>query len=466
MNTATSATLLWLRRDLRLADHTALHAAIERGGPIIPIFLWAPSEEGDWAPGAASRWWLHQSLGRLQEQYRALGSTLIFRTVGTATHDDARDSLSALQALLRETRATAVYWSRRYEPKLIARDKDIKDQLRAAGIETRSFNSALLAEPWDIRNLSGKPFQVFSPFWKKTRSVLAPGKPLPTPKQLPAPSQWPRSRELNDLKLLPALEWYAGMATTWQPGEVGAHRRFKEFNKDLIAQYAEQRNLPAIEGTSRLSPHLHFGEISPRQIWHAAPEHRDGNFMAEIGWREFAHHLLYHFPHTVDRPLRSEYERFAWRENDKDLQAWQRGCTGVPLVDAGMRQLWVEGWMHNRVRMVVASFLVKNLRLHWLEGARWFWDTLVDADLASNTLGWQWAAGCGADAAPYFRVFNPQSQAEKFDSDHVYCDQWNHDPRIRWRRPEAPIVDLKTSREAAIAAWQALRTPSTTHSRS
>jgi deoxyribodipyrimidine photo-lyase len=247
------------------------------------------------------------------------------------------------------------------------------------------------------------------------------------------------------------------MAASWEPGEAGANQNFKEFMLGPIDQYAEQRNLPAAPGTSRLSAHLHFGEISPRQIWHAASEYRDSTFMAEIGWREFAHHLLYHFPHTVNRPLRSEYERFAWRDSRADLEAWQHGCTGVPLVDAGMRQLWVEGWMHNRVRMVVASFLVKNLRLHWLEGAKWFWDTLVDADLASNTLGWQWAAGCGADAAPYFRVFNPQSQAEKFDPMNVYCAQWNRDSRVRWRAPEAPIADLKASREAAIAAWQTLR---------
>ena len=457
MNSTAITTLVWFRLDLRLADHPALQAAIERGGNVVPVFIWAPDEEGDWAPGAASRWWLHQSLTRLRHDLRSCGSELILRTVGSGPDADAADSLSALQTLLRETGATAVYWSRRYEPLVIARDRHIKEQLRANGTEARSFNSALLAEPWDIRNLSGKPFQVFSPFWKKTRSVIQPGVPLSAPKKISAPSHWPRSRDLRELKLLPAIRWYDGMAQVWQPGEAGAASRFKEFNGEAISHYAETRNLPAVPGTSSLSAHLHFGEISPRQIWHAAAEHRDGNFMAEIGWREFAHHLLYHFPHTVDRPLRSEYERFVWRDNQQDLHAWQTGSTGVALVDAGMRQLWVEGWMHNRVRMVVASFLVKNLRLHWLEGARWFWDTLVDADLASNTLGWQWAAGCGADAAPYFRVFNPQSQAEKFDPESVYCEKWNRDPRAPWPRPVTPMVDLKASREAAIAAWQALR---------
>ncbi|NBX45451.1 MAG: deoxyribodipyrimidine photo-lyase [Gammaproteobacteria bacterium] len=459
MNTGTRPTLLWLRLDLRLADHAALQAAIERGGPIIPVFIWAPDEEGEWAPGAASRWWLHQSLQRVEESLRKRGSRLIFRIAGHHTGADAADSFSVLQNLVRETGATAIYWSRRYEPLVIARDQSIKSRLRETGLEVRSFNSALLAEPWDIRNLSGKPFQVFTPFWKKTRSVIAPESPIPAPKKIPLPDAWPPSHALSALGLMPKIHWYEGMAESWQPGEAAAMSRFKEFSKDPIEHYSEQRNLPAVPGTSRLSAHLHFGEISPRQIWHGAYAHRDGTFMAEIGWREFAHHLLYHFPHTTNSPLRKEYEDFAWRDSDNDLQAWQRGSTGIRLVDAGMRQLWIEGWMHNRVRMVVASLLVKNLRLHWLHGARWFWDTLVDADLASNTLGWQWAAGCGADAAPYFRVFNPQSQAEKFDPEGRYCQQWNQDRRAPGVPPLAPIVDLKASREAAIAAWKDLRNP-------
>jgi deoxyribodipyrimidine photo-lyase len=247
------------------------------------------------------------------------------------------------------------------------------------------------------------------------------------------------------------------MQEAWRPGERGAMQHLGRFLDDSVANYGETRNLPAQTGTSRLSPHLHFGEISPRQIWHTAAKWRGSQFMAEIGWREFAHHLLYHFPRTTNEPLRLEYQKFPWRDDVKQLQAWQRGRTGVPLVDAGMRELWHTGWMHNRVRMVVASFLVKNLRLHWLEGARWFWDTLVDADLASNTLGWQWAAGCGADAAPYFRVFNPESQAEKFDPQSEYIQRWIGGDK---NYPASPIVDLKESRAAAIAAWQTLRKPS------
>ena len=442
----TAPVLLWFRQDLRLADHAALTAALERNAPIIPVFLWCPEEEQPWAPGAASRWWLQQSLLALTSTLEARGSRLILRRT--------RNSLLELQDLLRETGAEAVYWSRRYEPQVIQRDQRIKESLRTAGIEARSFNAALLIEPWDVQNLAGKPFQVFTPYWRKVSSSLDLPKPLPAPRKIRAPTAWPRSLALTELELMPTINWYGGMQSSWQPGEAGAARQLDLFLEAAVEHYSLQRNLPAVRGSSRLSPHLHFGEISPRQIWHAAERWRSSQFMAEIGWREFAHHLLYHFPHTSDAPLRKDYERFPWRDDAVQLAAWQRGKTGVPLVDAGMRELWHTGWMHNRVRMVVASFLVKNLRLHWLEGARWFWDTLVDADLASNTLGWQWAAGCGADAAPYFRVFNPTSQAEKFDPAGQYISHWLASADDY---PLQPIVDLKKSREEAIAAWQTLR---------
>jgi deoxyribodipyrimidine photo-lyase len=446
----TAPTLVWFRQDLRLADHAALTAAIERGAPVIPVFIWAPDEEGEWAPGAASRWWLHQSLSALDQSLVKIGSRLIVR--------HATDTAAELHRLLKESGATAVYWSRRYEPRVIARDQSIKQGLRDAGIEARSFNSALLVEPWDVQNNSGKPFQVFTPYWRKVSATLELPKPLPSPTRIPAPQHWPESTSIAALALLPKIHWYSGMQEAWQPGERGAMQNFDRFLDGSVANYGETRNLPAQAGTSRLSPHLHFGEISPRQIWHTAAQWRSSQFMAEIGWREFAHHLLYHFPRTTNEPLRLEYQKFPWLEDPEHLQAWQRGRTGVPLVDAGMRELWHTGWMHNRVRMVVASFLVKNLRLHWLEGARWFWDTLVDADLASNTLGWQWAAGCGADAAPYFRVFNPESQAEKFDAKSEYIQRWIGGDK---QYPASPIVDLKESRAAAITAWQTLRKPQT-----
>ncbi|MFM8517671.1 MAG: cryptochrome/photolyase family protein [Nevskiaceae bacterium] len=443
-----TATLLWLRQDLRLTDQPALQAALARGDPVIPVFIWSPEEEGEWQPGAASRWWLHQSLAALGAELEKRGSRLVLRR--------ATRSLDALRELLAETGATAVYWGRRYEPPVIARDANIKDSLRAQGIEVRSFNTSLLIEPWDVQNLSGKPFQVFTPYWRKACTAIDPPKPAAAPARIAAPARWPQSVALEVLGLMPNIAWYGGMSQAWRPGERGAATLLESFLGGPVKDYAEQRNMPAVPGTSRLSPHLHFGEISPRQIWHAAPEWRSTQFITEIGWREFAHHLLYHFPRTTNAPLRADFERFPWREDAGDLLAWQHGRTGVPLVDAGMRELWETGWMHNRVRMVVASFLVKNLRMHWLHGARWFWDTLVDADLASNTLGWQWAAGCGADAAPYFRVFNPASQADKFDPQGEYQRRWlGSAPR------PAPIVDLKASREAALAAFKTLRSSST-----
>lgn len=456
---ASGTTLLWLRLDLRLADHPALQAALARGGPVIPVFLWAPHEEAPWEPGAASRWWLHRSLAALQDALERCGSRLILRKVAPGG-----SSLAALRGLLRETGADAVHWSRRYEPAVIARDRHIKDTLRGESVEVRSFNAALLTEPWDIQNLSGKPFQVFTPYWRKVSAGLNPPPPAPAPERLPAPAEWPSSEPLASLGLLPTLPWATGFDEVWQPGEDGAARNLAAFLDGPVRDYGDRRNLPGERGTSRLSPHLHFGEVSPRQVWHAAPRWRGSQFMAEIGWREFAHHLLYHFPHTTDAPLRADFARFPWREDAAHLRAWQRGRTGVPMVDAGMRELWHTGWMHNRVRMVVGSFLVKNLRLHWLEGARWFWDTLVDADLASNTLGWQWCAGCGADAAPYFRVFNPESQAAKFDPHGAYRTRWvpealpspmmDDGPRSAY---PAPIVDLKASRVAALEAFAILR---------
>lgn len=474
-------SIVWFRIDLRLTDHPALDAAVRRGGAVVPVFIHAPEEEAPWIPGGASRWWLHQSLEALDAALRARGSRLIVRR---------GPSLSVLRELVRETGASAVFWSRRYEPALIARDKQIKEALRAEGVEAESFNAALLHEPWTIQNQSGKPFQVFTPFWRHCLSKPDPAPPLPAPKTLAAPPRWPKSLAVAELGLEPKIKWAEGMRAAWQPGEAGAQKQLKRFLESAFANYSADRNRPDVVGTSRLSPHLHFGEISPRQIWHGLREFASGRrtladwrasqFLAEVGWREFAHHLLYHFPATPTEPLRQDFRKFPWRKDAAFLQAWQKGQTGYPIVDAGLRELWTTGWMHNRVRMIVASFLVKDLLISWREGAAWFWDTLVDADLAQNTLGWQWTAGCGADAAPYFRVFNPVSQGEKFDprGDYVrkWCpelaklpDAWLHQPgkapaEILARAGvalgqtyPAPVVSHAIAREVALEAFARLK---------
>ena len=470
---------MWLRQDLRLADNPALQAAGRRGGPVVPVFIWAPEEEGSWPPGGASRWWLHQSLGQLAGEFRAAGSELIICRGA---------SLAELLGVVKATGAEAVFWNRRYEPAAIARDQKVEAALRAAGVLAETCHGALLYEPETIRNKAGLPFRVFTPFWRTCLAFAEPGEPLPAPRKLTAPTQWPISLPPAALELEPKLGWAAGLRTAWEPGSAGARAELQRFLGNGILTYNEGRNRPDLVGTSRLSPHLHFGEISPRQVWAAAKRFaeapaipvagwRNWQFLTELGWREFAHHLLVHFPHTPEQPLRPDFARFPWRKNAAWLRAWQRGRTGYPLVDAGLRELWSTGWMHNRVRMVVASFLVKNLLVPWQQGAGWFWDTLVDADLASNTLGWQWTAGCGADAAPFFRIFNPVSQGEKFDPAGNYVRRWVpelarlpaaaiHRP---WQAPPAalaaagvelgrtyprPIVSLGISREVALEAYR------------
>jgi deoxyribodipyrimidine photo-lyase len=479
-----SPTLVWFRLDLRLADNPALTAAVRRGGPVIPVFIWAPHEEGDWPPGAASRWWLHKSLCALATELERRGARLVLRQGA---------SLDTLRALVRETGAGAVYWNRRYEPALIARDKQVKEALRADGIAAESFNSALLFEPWTVANRAGRPFQVFTPFWRHCLDQPDPPVPDPAPENLPAPARWPGSEPLAALALEPRPDWAGGLRAAWQPGEAGAAANLQGFLERAFAEYATLRDRPDRPGTSRLSPHLHFGEIGPRQVWHAVKAlaaqrglppsaWRGGRFLAELGWREFAHHLLFHFPHTPAAPLREEFARLVWRRNPAGLKAWQRGRTGYPIVDAGMRELWHTGWLHNRVRMIAASFLVKDLLVDWREGARWFWDTLVDADLAANTLGWQWTAGCGADAAPFFRIFNPVTQGRKFDPQGDYVrhwvpelarlpTEWIHQP---WAAPPEvltragvalgthypePVVSHAIAREVALEAFAKIRAP-------
>jgi deoxyribodipyrimidine photo-lyase len=421
-----AASLVWFRLDLRLADHPALSEALQTGLPVIPIYIHCPEEQGDWAPGRASDWWLHQSLRALTERLTAIGSRLVIRRGPT---------LPTLLTLAKDSGARAVYWNRCYASLTGARDRQIQDALHAAGLKVKTFNSSLLFEPTTVTNQSGQPFKVFTPFWRRCLTMGDPTKPLSAPPSVPAPTRWPQSDPLLSLELQPQPDWAGGIRAAWRPGEAGAERQLSRFCEEAFCDYAQHRDRPDLEGTSRLSPHLHFGEVSPRQVWHrlkafaearnlATAEWRQSQFLAEVGWREFAHQLLYHFPQTPTQPLRPEFAAFPWRHNKDWLQAWQRGQTGYPIVDAGMRELWSTGWMHNRVRMITASFLVKDLLIDWREGARWFWDTLVDADLANNTQGWQWTAGCGADAAPYFRIFNPVIQGQKFDPDGLYVRRW------------------------------------------
>jgi deoxyribodipyrimidine photo-lyase len=440
---SVAPNLLWFRQDLRLTDNPALAEAMRTGAAVIPVFIWSPEEEGDWPPGGASKWWLHQSLGALQARLPGAGSRLVIR---------CGPAFPVLRQLVKETGATSVFWNRRYQPAIVQRDTKLTGELHNAGVAARSFNAALLHEPWTIQNQSGKPYQVFTPFWNQCLGQPEPPEPLPAPEMIPGPKVWPPSLAISELELEPRPDWAGGLRAAWQPGEIGAGQKLKRFIADAFDGYSERRNRPDLVGTSRLSPHLHFGEISPRQIWHAvrrrapvsdpprsgearstsraggrrsdATDWRRSQFLTELGWREFAHHLLHHFPQTPTEPLRAEFKSFPWRRDAERLRAWQQGVTGFPIVDAGMRELWATGWMHNRVRMIVASFLVKDLLLPWQEGANWFWDTLVDADLAQNTLGWQWTAGCGADAAPYFRVFNPQLQGQTFDPNGDYVRRW------------------------------------------
>ena len=475
--------IVWFRQDLRLDDHPALTAAVQSGEPVVCLYVHAPHDEGTWAPGGASKWWLHQSLRELDASLRALGNRLILRS-GKSAADVVRDVAC-------ETQARALYFSARYEPAAIEQERRVARELKATGVSIYRFHASVLWEPGTVMNRTGGPMQVFTPFWKACLASRKPTAPLPAPSRVAAPAVFPASDALADLKLEPSIDWAGGLRATWKVGEAAAHRELKAFLDSVVADYSDDRNRPDLRGTSRMSPRLHFGEISPRRIWHEAHRrmHEAGrrsldkgseHFIREVGWREFACHLLVHFPHTAEQPLRPEWRAFPWRSDPKLLRAWQRGQTGYPIVDAGMRELYETGWMHNRVRMIVGSFLVKDLLLPWQEGARWFWDTLVDADLASNSLGWQWVAGSGADAAPYFRIFNPVLQAEKFDPDGTYVRRYVPElarmPREYIHRPwdagplvlmaagvelgsnyPRPLVDHAQARDAALAAYQALR---------
>ncbi len=447
MDAMTPPSLVWFRDDLRLADNPALRAAADRDEPVIGVYVLDEASPGVRPLGGAARWWLHHSLSELDERLREKGSVLVLRR-GAAS--------DVLPALVGETGAGAVFWNRRYGGPEREIDAGIKDGLRGDGVEVTSFAGSLLYEPWTVRTGAGTPYGVFTPFWNACRQLPAPRAPIPEPRELRGPRRHPASDGLAEWELLPTSpDWASGLRERWEPGERAAKARLREFLADDAADYDRARDEPAAGATSLLSPRLRWGELSPHEVWHAAvsSDAQVGGFLSELGWREFAWHTLFHFPDLATKNLRSAFDAFPWpRLRPTMLRAWQQGETGIPLVDAGMRELWTTGFMHTRVRMVVASFLVKNLLIDWRHGEEWFWDTLVDADAASNPFNWQWVAGSGADAAPYFRIFNPELQAKKFDPDGHYVREWAPDATAR-----PPIVDLAASRKAALAAYDAVK---------
>ena len=451
--------LVWFRQDLRLADNPALAFAAASGKPVIPLFTLDDETPGRWRWGGAARWWLHHSLIALGKD---LDGKLVLRRGPAA---------NVIDKVIAESGADAIVWNRCYEPFAIARDLAIKKDLAARGVRVESFNGALLFEPWEIATGEGKPYRMFTPFWRALKERTAPAKPAGTPQTLKLETVG--GDDLSTWTLLPRPDWARNFP--WKPGEAAARPALKQF-LNRIESYHQDRDLPHQTGTSLLSPHLNWGEISPRQIWQAVRDHPKGKsegaqtFLKELGWREFCHHLLFHFPRFPDEPFDARFAKFPWRRDSAALATWQKGQTGIPIVDAGMRQLWQTGWMHNRVRMIVASFLTKHLLLDWRAGQDWFWDTLVDAGLANNSANWQWVAGSGADAAPFFRVFNPVLQGEKFDPAGAYVrrfvpelkdvpDKFIHRP---WDAPvradyPPPIVDLASGRARALAAFKALK---------
>lgn len=456
-----SGTIVWLRDDLRVGDNPALTAAIDRGESVTVLFILDEQSPGIRPLGGASRWWLHHSLGALSDKVSRLGGQLILRRGAAA---------DVLRTLLRETGATALYWNRRYGKPERDVDAGVKEYAKASGVEAKSFQANLLYEPWTVRTGAGTPYTVFTPFWKsRVNSPSPPRLPIAPPSALMPPEVHPGSDVLDDWDLLPTNpNWALGFPHRWTVGENGAHSALELFLNTRLTRYARGRDFPAEQSTSELSPHLRWGEISPFQVWHATDEARRGasaevttnaaKFLAELGWREFSYHLLYHWPDLATLNFDARFDQFPWGEADPEvLEAWQQGRTGIPLVDAGMRELWQTGYMHNRVRMVAASFLIKNLLIDWRVGEAWFWDTLVDADPASNAASWQWVAGSGADAAPYFRVFNPVLQADKFDPKHDYLNRYLGDfehPMLSGY-PE-PIVDLPATRTRALEAFATL----------
>jgi deoxyribodipyrimidine photo-lyase len=452
--------IFWFRSDLRLSDNPGLAAAVETGAPVVPVYILDDDSAGAWKRGGASKWWLHHSLAALDQSLQKAGFHPLIFLQGNAR--------KVLPQFVDDIGASDVFWNRCYEPWAIARDTELKKKLPA-----HSFNGYLLFEPWDVKNKTGDQYKVFTPFYRACLEKGGIRPPIASRLKPIVPEKTIKRLALKDLGLIPEIKWYAEMEKLWQPGEAGAQAKLKDFISGRVSDYKAKRDFPAVDGVSQLSPHLHFGEVSPHQVWAAAQGQKNAEpFMRQLIWREFSYHLLYHAPDFPDQPWNKQFKKFPWLENADALKRWQKGLTGYPIVDAGMRQLWRTGWMHNRVRMIVGSFLVKNLLIDWREGELWFWDTLLDADLGNNAAGWQWIAGCGADAAPYFRIFNPILQSKKFDPDGTYIRHfvpelkdmpheylyapWEAPPlmkkQLKIDYPE-PIVDLSASRDRALEAY-------------
>ncbi len=465
-------TIHWFRQDLRLADNPALAAAAE-SEDVLCIYILDDINAQSWAMGAASRVWLYHTLDALN------------KTLQGHLHILQGNSKAILSELATSHGIKRVTWNRCYEPWRIVRDTDIKTTLKDQDIQVRTYNGSLCWEPHTVLKNDSTPYRVFTPYYRKgCLRATPPSLPIDSPKITHANLKPKQACSLEDLNLLPKKDWHQSLIKHWQVGEHAAMQKLEAFIDEGLHQYKEGRNFPGQKHVSRLSPHLHWGEISPRQIWQAiqsiALNDNTDHFLSELGWREFSYYLLYHFPSLPEENFQAKFDYFPWRNNKRLLQAWQNGSTGYPIVDAGMRELWQTGYMHNRVRMIVGSFLVKNLGIHWHEGAKWFWNCLVDADLASNSASWQWIAGCGADAAPYFRIFNPVTQGEKFDSMGAYTRQYV--PELAdlpdkylfkpWEAPETvlaqaniilginypkPIIKLAQSRQAALDAYEKVK---------
>jgi len=470
--------IVWFRNDLRVTDNLALSAASQSESPVIPVYVLEDDDET--VPlGGAQRWWLHHSLRSLSRSLEKLGAPLLLRR---------GDPAKILKEIVKETGACSVLWNRRYVPAQMKRDAALKSDLREAGLTVESFDGQLMHEPTQLKTGSGGPYRVYTPFWRAFSESCHPRPPIDALESLAGFDDAPASDDLKSWSLLPEKpDWVGEIAAEWTPGEDGAKERLDRFLSDTLEGYGDGRDFPGGEHTSKLSPHLAFGEITPFQIWAAMEECRDTvptgdftTFRKEVVWREFSWHLLVNFPDLRTENYNNDFDAFPWRKPGQDLECWQKGMTGYPFIDAGMRQLWQTGWMHNRVRMAVGSFLVKHLLIHWQHGESWFRDTLVDADPGSNTASWQWIAGSGADAAPYFRIFNPILQGEKFDPDGDYVrrflpeladlpDKYLHKP---WEAPEAtlrkagvtlgetyprPIVEHRGARQRAMAAYEEMK---------